>query len=52
VSDQTAGVIGLIFLLGVFLFLWWWFGLKTVLIVIGVSFVALLVLGVVSKRDR
>lgn len=49
-SDRTDGSIGFLFLVVVLLFVWWWFGLSIMLTVIGVSFVALVVIGLFASK--
>jgi hypothetical protein len=51
-TEQTAGVVGLLILAAVFLFIWWWFGLKTVLVIIGVSVLALVILGLIARSRK
>ena len=49
-SEKSAGIVGLLLRVGLFLFLWWWFGLKTILTVLGVFIVVLVVVGLIATK--
>jgi hypothetical protein len=51
-TERDAGAVGLSILAVVFLFIWWWFGLRTVLTILVVSVVALVALGVAVSSRR
>jgi hypothetical protein len=51
-SEQSAGVVGLFLLAGLFLFLWWWFGLKTILTVLGIFLCVLVAVGLFAKARK
>lgn len=39
-------LVGLLVFVGIFAFLWWWFGFKTLLTIVVISVVALVALGI------
>ncbi len=49
-TDEFAGVIGVVVLLLIFLFIGWWFGWQIVLWIVIISVGAIVALGLLSSR--
>jgi hypothetical protein len=52
VNGNSDLLVGILVFVGIFAFLWWWFGLKALLTIAVISAVALVVIGIYVTKKK